>query len=58
MRFSDLDGGMIDVYQAPTQMTDESGQSYPLTINALLDKAIGAQGYYGAFVTNLHHDGG
>ena len=29
MRFADLDGSMIDVYQAATQMTDESGQSYP-----------------------------
>ena len=27
MRFADLDGSMIDVYQATTQMTDESGQS-------------------------------
>ena len=25
------DGAMIDVYQAATQMTDESGQSYPFT---------------------------
>ena len=30
MRFADLDGSMIDVYQAATQMTDESGQSYPV----------------------------
>ena len=44
MRFADLDGTLIDVYQAATQMTDESGQSYPFTINALLDKALGARG--------------
>ncbi len=56
MRFADLDGSMIDVYQAPTQMTDESGQSYPFTVNALLDKALGAEGYFGAFVTNMHTD--
>ena len=31
MRFADLDGTMIDVYQATTQMTDESGQTYPFT---------------------------
>ena len=30
---------MIDVYQAATQMTDESGQTYPLHINTLLDNA-------------------
>src|SRR6185295_9051616 len=32
MRFADLDGTMIDVFQAATQMTDESGQSYPFTV--------------------------
>ena len=47
MRFADLDGTMIDVYQAATQMTDESGQTYPFTIDTLLDSALGAEGYYG-----------
>ena len=56
MRFVDLDGTMIDVYQAATQMTDESGQTYPFTINTLLDKALGPEGYYGAFTANLHTD--
>ncbi len=56
MRFADLDGGMIDVYQATTQMTDESGQTFPSTINALLDKATGPEGYYGAFTANMHTD--
>ncbi len=56
MRFADLDGTMIDVYQAVTQMTDESGQSYPFTADALLDKALGTEGYYGAFTTNMHTD--
>jgi phosphodiesterase/alkaline phosphatase D-like protein len=56
MRFARLDGSMIDCYQACTQMTDESGQSYPFTIDALLDKALGAEGYYGAFTTNMHFD--
>jgi large repetitive protein len=58
MRFADVDGTMIDVYQAPTQMTDESGQSYPATIDALLSRATGPEGYYGAFVANAHTDGG
>ena len=47
---------MIDVYQATTQMTDESGQSYPITINALLDGALGPNGYYGVFTANMHTD--
>jgi hypothetical protein len=37
-------------------MTDESGQTYPYTIDALLDKAIGPEGYYGAFTANMHTD--
>jgi Domain of unknown function (DUF4082)/Bacterial Ig-like domain/Bacterial Ig domain/Purple acid Phosphatase, N-terminal domain len=56
MRFADLDGSMIDVYQATTQMTDESDQDYPFTPNTLLDRALGPQGYYGAFTANLHTD--
>jgi hypothetical protein len=56
MRFADLDGSMIDVYQGATQMTDESGQSFPFTVNTLLDRALGAEGYYGAFVANMHTD--
>jgi hypothetical protein len=45
MRFADRTGNIIDVYQATTQMTDESGQSYPLHINTLLDNALGQTGY-------------
>ena len=30
MRFADTDGTLIDVYQAATQMTDESGQTLPV----------------------------
>ncbi len=56
MRFANVDGTIIDVYQAPTQMTDESGQSYPLTVDALLDGAVGPEGYYGAFTANMHTD--
>ena len=56
MRFADLDGTMIDVYQAVTQMTDESGQTYPSTVNTLLDRALGTTGYYGAFTANMHTD--
>jgi hypothetical protein len=56
MRFADTDGIVIDVYQATSQMTDESGQSFPFTIDTLLDRALGPQGYYGAFVANMHTD--
>ena len=56
MRFTDINGNLINTYQAATQMTDESGQSYPGTVNSLLDGATGAKGYYGAFVANMHTD--
>ena len=56
MRFAELDGTLIDVYQAATQMTDESGQQYPFTIDTLLDRALGEEGYYGAFTINAHTD--
>jgi hypothetical protein len=56
MRFAKADGTIVDAYQAPTQMTDESGQTYPKTIDTLLDNALGTTGYYGAFVANMHTD--
>jgi hypothetical protein len=56
MRFADTDGSSVDVYQAATQMTDQSGQTYPSTVDTLLDKALGSAGYYGAFVANMHTD--
>jgi hypothetical protein len=56
MRFAKADGTLMDVYQATTQMTDESGQSYPLHINTLLDHALGPEGYYGVFTANMHTD--
>ena len=56
MRFAEADGKMIDVYQANTQLTDESGQNLPVHIEALLDKALGPEGYYGAFTANMHTD--
>ncbi len=56
MRFAKADGTMVDTYQATTQMTDESGQTYPKNVDTLLDNALGAAGYYGAFVANMHTD--
>ena len=56
MRFAQPDGTMADIYQATTQMTDESDQSYPFTPDTLLNNALGPQGYYGAFTVNMHTD--
>ena len=56
MRFADLDGTIIDCYQSPTVITDESGQDIAQNINTLLDNAIGSAGYYGVFTMNMHTD--
>jgi Domain of unknown function (DUF4082)/Bacterial Ig-like domain/Bacterial Ig domain/Secretion system C-terminal sorting domain len=56
MRFADLDGSLIDSYQVPSQMTDESGQTYPFTIDSLLIRATGPTGYFGVFCANMHTD--
>jgi hypothetical protein len=56
MRFARTDGTLTDVFQAVTQMTDESGQIYPFTVNTLLDRAVGAEGYYGVYTVNAHTD--
>lgn len=56
MRFADLDGSMIDCYQLTTQMSDEANINYSMHANALLDKALGPEGYYGVFCANMHTD--
>jgi hypothetical protein len=56
MRFAAIDGTQIGVYQAHTHMNDEASQAYPATANALLDRAIGPEGYYGFFTVNMHTD--
>ncbi|MCJ8164629.1 DUF4082 domain-containing protein [Pontibacter sp. E15-1] len=56
MRFADADGSLIDVYQATTQMTDESGITYATHIASLLDNALSTKGYYGVFTANMHTD--
>jgi len=56
MRFADLDGSLIDVYQVVTQMTDESQQTYPFTPMTLLDRATGLEEQYGVYTVNAHTD--
>lgn len=56
MRFVTQTGEMVDVYQAATQLTDESEQTYPMTIDILLDNAVGPLGYFGVFTANAHTD--
>jgi hypothetical protein len=55
MRYADLDGSVIDVYQAATHLVNENGVTYPEGINSMLDKALGPEGYYGIFGTHYDH---
>ena len=56
MRFAKMDGSLIDVYQAATQITDETHQTIPATVETLLSNALGPKEFYGAFVVNMHTD--
>ena len=44
MRFADTNGAIMDIYQATTQMTDESGQSYPYTVDTFVRRGVGCRG--------------
>jgi hypothetical protein len=57
-RFADLDGSLIDVYQAMTQVTDESEMPMAPQVDTLLDNALGARGWYGVVTVNAHTDYG
>ena len=50
------DGSLIDVYQATTQMTDESGITSRRTSPRCSTARSAPQGYYGAFTANMHTD--
>ena len=39
-----------------TQLTDEADLELPGNVITLLDRALGPEGYYGAFTTNMHTD--
>jgi hypothetical protein len=58
MKFADRQGGVIDVYQAHTHLNDEgfTVAQTQTAIDFLLDRAIGAEGYYGMFTANEHTD--
>ena len=52
-----LDGSLIDVYQAATQLTDESGHDVrPLRSRTLLDNATGPDRLLRRLTANMHTD--
>jgi len=52
MRFADLDGTVIDVYQGVSHLVNETPLGYPGAINTMIDRAVGPEGYYGFFGTH------
>jgi hypothetical protein len=56
MRFADVTGVPIDVFQQNTNINDEAITNYQLHIDTLLDNALGPNGFYGAFGMNMHTD--
>ena len=59
MRFAALNGSVYDVYQATTQLPDETfvtAAEMGAAVTTLLDGAVGPNGYYGFFTANVHND--
>jgi hypothetical protein len=58
IRFADTDGTPINVWQEPTNLTDDgtTAAQTPAFIQSLLNNALGATGYYGAFGVLIHAD--
>lgn len=52
MRLTDADGDMLDVRQGVSNVDDQAANA--VNIDALLDNALGADGYYGVF--GSHYD--
>lgn len=52
MRFADLDGTLIDVYQGVSHLVNETPLGYPAAIHTMIDRAVGPEGYYGFFGTH------
>ena len=56
MRFANTNGAMVDNYQAPTQIYDNTGQALPNWPNPIFDRGMGGEGYYGFVSALIHSD--
>ncbi len=54
MKFADLDGEVLDIYQAATHIVDENGIKYPKSVGTMIDRALGPEQFFGVFGT--HYD--
>ncbi|WP_162501319.1 Ig-like domain-containing protein [Methylobacterium crusticola] len=58
MRFADLDGRVLDIYQAATHLVNENGIDHRHGITAMLDKALGPEQFFGVFGTHYDYTDG
>ncbi len=56
MRFAQVNGTLLDIYQAATHLSDETGQQHPAWENTVLDNAVGSNGYYAILTSLVHTD--
>lgn len=54
MRFADVDGTILDIYQAASHIVNENGIDHAEGMRTLIKKALGPEQYFGAFGT--HYD--
>ena len=54
MRHADLDGRVLDIYQAATHIVDENGIEYARGVGVMIDRALGPEQFFGMFGT--HYD--
>lgn len=58
MRFADLDGRVLDIYQAASHLVNENGVDQRTGIAAMLDRALGPEQFFGAFGTHYDYTDG
>ncbi|WP_280948503.1 Ig-like domain-containing protein [Methylobacterium tarhaniae] len=58
MRFADLDGRILDIYQAASHLVNENGVDQARGIAAMLDRALGPEQFFGAFGTHYDYTDG
>ncbi|WP_281287266.1 Ig-like domain-containing protein [Methylobacterium terricola] len=57
-RFADLDGRVLDIYQAASHLVNENGIAQRRGIEVMLDRALGPEQFFGAFGTHYDYTDG
>jgi hypothetical protein len=58
MRFADEDGNVLNIYQAADHLVNENGLPQRQSVDFLLDRALGAEQFFGAFGTHYDYSDG